>query len=159
MKPFSGREMKAIEMLAALDSRLVQAGDAMRPRLKRIPNGWRQWRLITSSVERLLLQIYDTLPRKNLMYMHNLCQNGEVVIRFVPVTRAPEWMMILDEDLKLLLNAAMASECAVCLRDGPEVRRCPLRGALQRLAPAHDECATGCEYRNVAIRCELGRYV
>ena len=52
-KPMNGKEMRVIELLAAMDSRIVEAGDCMRERLKAIPNGWRQWRLMASIVGKL----------------------------------------------------------------------------------------------------------
>ena len=156
------REQKCIEYLVAMDSRLSQCGDAMRERLRRIPNGWRQWRLIATSLERLLPEILDTMPMKSLQYLYNISQHGEVLIRYRPVSRAPEWKMVKDEDLEVLVNTAMASECAMCLRQGAEVKKCALRRALCDMAPVDEDfdVPSGCGYRDYVLQdIEDGRYV
>lgn len=159
VKPLTGREMAVIEYLAAVDSKIVEAGEALRPRLKTVPYGWRQWRLMASTISRLLVALYDTMPMKNLRHMENICAHGEVLIRMRPAVRVPEYLLVNENDLRLLVNKAMGAECAVCIRDGREIDRCPLRKAMLPIAPPMDEPATGCGYRDVAMDAPLEDYV
>ena len=158
-KPLNGREMQAIEYLAALDSQMVKHSETMRQRLKQVPNGWRQWRLLTAIAGKLLEQLYDTLPMKNLKHMQNICSYGEMFIRMRPISRVPEYTLVSEDDIRQLVNAAMAAECAICLRDAKEVARCPLRKCLMNIVPPEDVPAVGCGYRNVTLESDYGNYL
>ena len=159
LKPFNGRELKCIEALLVMDARMAQAGDALRQRLRAIPNGWRDWRLMDTILYRLLQQIVDTLPNKSRQYLTKLKNHDEMLIRFEPAARTPEWLLIRDVDLKEIVNAAMASECATCLKEGKQIDRCPLRRAMIDICPPHQEPATGCGYREAAMVSEYGHYI
>ena len=84
--PANGHELHIIEYLMALDAQLNGHQDALRERLKLVPNGWRQWRLITTATRSLLQAVYDTLPDKTLLYIDRLRAQGEVVVRFRPAS-------------------------------------------------------------------------
>lgn len=155
----NGQEMRVIEYLAAMDSKITQSGEALRERLKDIPNGWRQWRLMAVTTDRLLAQLYDTMPIKNLRHIQNICDYGEIIIRIAPVSRVPEHTLISEDDLRVVFNTAMAAECAICLKDGKEIDRCPLRRAMLSIAPPSEDPPIGCGYRNHAMASEYGKYI
>ena len=91
--PANGRELHIIEYLMALDAQLNGHQDALRERLKLVPNGWRQWRLITTATRNLLQAVYDTLPDKTLLYIDRLRAQGEVVVHFRPASRTHETVL------------------------------------------------------------------
>ena len=158
--PLTGKELKCVEYLVGMESRIAESGDTMRERLRRIPNGWRNFRLIFSTLDRLLTDLYDTVPYKGRLYLRKLMEHGEIIIREQPTVRTSEWNMIKDEDLATLVNTAMASECAICLRAGKEAKKCKLRRALEDFAPpSNGHPAGGCGYTNVVLGAELGNYV
>ena len=150
-KPMNGRELRVLEFLAVRDVKLTESGEAIRERLKEIPNGWRQWRLMTTTVSRLLVQLYDVVPVKNLRHMQNLCQYGEVLIRIRPPVYSPEYALLREDDLKQLMDVAILQECGMCLKEGKEIDRCPLRKAMWNIAPPMDESPYSCEYSHIAI--------
>ena len=158
--PLAGKELKCVEYLVAMESRVMEVGEALRDRLRLVPNGWRQFRLLTSTLDRLMTDLYDTIPYKGQLYLRNILDHGEVLIRFVPASRNPEWKLVKDEDLAVLVNMAMASECAMCLRQGREAKKCKLRRALEDIAPPNEgHPAGGCGYMNVVLGCEIGHYI
>ena len=158
--PLKGKELKCVEYLVGMESRIVESGDALRERLRMVPNGWRDYRLIFSTLDRLLLKLYDTIPQKGRLYLQKLSKHGEILIRFSPAARSQEWLLIKDDDLAVIVNLAMAAECAICLKQGREAKKCELRKALENIAPPHDgHPAGGCGYQNVAAGAELGHYL
>lgn len=159
IQPASGRERAIIEYLAALDAQLIAHQDTLRERLKLIPNGWRQWRLLTVTVNNLLVAIYDTLPAKTLLHMQRLCTHGEVLVRLKPASRTPEQVVSSEDDLREIINAAMAAECAVCLKDERQIKGCKLRRALMNIVPPDEFAPHGCEYRNVALQNDYRDYI
>lgn len=159
IRPANGHELHIIEYLMALDAQLNGHQDALRERLKLVPNGWRQWRLITTATRNLLQAVYDTLPDKTLLYIDRLRAQGEVVVRFRPASRTHETVLASQDDLREIINAAMAGECAVCLRDEDAAKRCKLRRAMMDIVPPDDVPRCGCAYRNIAIESEYGKYI
>ena len=159
IQPASGRERAIIEYLAALAAQLIAHQDTLRERLKLIPNGWRQWRRMTTTVNNLLVAVYDTLPPKTLLYMQRPCTHGEVLVRLKPASRTPEQVVASEDDLREVINAAMAAECAVCLKDERQIKGCRLRRALMNIVPPDEFAPRGCEYRNVALQNDYRDYI
>lgn len=158
-KPVNGREMQVIEYLAVAECELGKGERTLRERLDMIPNGWRQWRLMTVVTQKLLEQVYDTMPVKSLKHMRDICQYGEMLIRMRPAVRPPERMMVDDADMRTIINTAMEAECAICIRDAREIKACKLRRALMGIAPPNELPVNGCGYRDVAVQSEHGNYI
>lgn len=158
--PLSGAELKIVEFMIAVNDRLLAGGDALRERLKAIPNGWRDYRLMATTMDRMLSEIYPTVPMKGRLYLQKIIDHGEALIRYVPASRTAEWKVIRDDDLAVLINLAMSSECAICLKDGSELRKCELKHVLENMAPPmKGHPPGGCGYRNVVLGAELGKYM
>jgi hypothetical protein len=160
MEP-NAREVHAVEYLAGLDKQLAEAQEALKPRLEKIPNGWRDFRLAVTRTEKVLDAVYETLPAKTLKHMEKLSLHGEVVIRPRPMIKMPDDVQIVQtEDLRMLINSTMAAECAICVKDHREQKKCRLRKALSVMAPANILSSDGlCPYTNVAANCEYGQYI
>lgn len=159
--PANAREIHNIEFLAGLDAQLIQGQEILKPRLEKIPNGWRNFRLAVTTTEKVLDAVYATLPPRTLLHMQRLCRLGQVIIRPKPAIKMPDDVQIvLTEDLRLLINAAIAAECAVCLKDARAQKKCQLRRALENIAPTAEVHANGlCAYTDVAAGNELGQYI
>ena len=157
--PLNGREMQTLEYMMVIDHQLSKHPDALRARLAAVPNGWRQLRLIGVTMDRLLSDLLDTLPIKNLKHLQQIAKYGEMIIRLSPAARTPEQALVWDEDLQTVINTAMAAECAMCLRTPAQIKGCKLRKALTHVAPAYEDTPGRCPYRDVAVASELGEYV
>ena len=156
--PMNGKELRALEFASVLDLKLCESGDALRERLQEIPNGWRQWRLVTTTLNKLLQQLYDVIPMKNLRHMQNLMAFGEVLIRMNAPVHTPEYTLLREDDLKELMNTAIRHECGLCLKEGREIDRCPLRRAMWNIAPPMKEHPISCEYSLIAMAMNAGTY-
>lgn len=156
----TSKEVHAIEFLAGLDCQLVMSEKHIEQRLRSIPGAWQKYRTALTFIEKVLEQVYDTLPKKTLKHMEMLSKQGEVIIRPRPAVRYDDVQIVGSDDLKLLINKTIASECAVCLKDGGEVRSCPLRKALMTVVPPVElPKDSSCAYKNVALDCEYGEYI
>lgn len=156
----NGQEMRAIEVLAALDAQLGRGEEALKDRLSKIPNGWRDYRLAVKTAGRVLVALYDTLPEKNMRRMRMIADHGEVVIRQKCSARPDYVQLIANDDLKALVNRVIASECAMCINDVTAQKHCPLREVLERVAPTERVRQNGmCAYLDVAAGNEYGRYL
>ena len=159
--PANAWELHNIEFLAGLDAQLIQGQKVLEPRLRQIPGAWRNFRLAVSCVEKVMEGVYDTLPPRTLQHMDKLARFGQIVIRPRPLIKMPDDVQIvLNDDLKLLINTAISAECAMCLKDAHGQKKCKLRRALENIAPTEAVHKNGlCAYTDVAAGNPLGEYI
>lgn len=159
--PANAGEIHSIEFLAGLDAQLVEGQETLRDWLALIPNGWRDFRLAVTKVERVLSAVYKTLPTRTLIHMQKLCQYGQIVIRPKPAIKLPDDVQIVDaDDLRMLINTVIGSECAMCVKDAKGQKGCKLRRALENVAPTAKVHRDGlCAYTDVAAGKEYGKYI
>lgn len=161
IKEASSREIHTIEYVACLEKQLFEGDKYLKDRLKLIPNGWRDFRLATKTVERLLTELYKTVPNSTRLHMQRVQECGQVIIRPHPAVKpANDTQIVILDDLLMLVNTAMAAECAVCLKDAREQKKCKLRKALMNMTPPKKLPESGlCVYADVAAKNELGKYI
>lgn len=159
--PMNARELHIFEYITCLDKQLSDGQAILEERLRKVPNCWRNYRLAASSIEKVVDAVYSTLPDKTLLHMEGLARHGEVVIRKRPmVPLNDDAQFVLGEDLKVLINTSIAAECALCLRDKQEQKKCKLRRALMNVAPTEALANDGlCPYTHVVAGNELGDYI
>ena len=127
-------EIHGIEFIAGLDAQIAKFAEALKPRLKSLPNGWRDFRLAQNLIAKALDGLYATMPTKTLLKFQRLNEIGEVI--------------------------SIEHECAICMRRGGEVRSCPLRRALMSICPPEELVKDGsCNYQAVAAGNDLGQYI
>lgn len=141
--------------LMMLRNSLAHHGEAVRQRLAGYPYSWRDMRLLWHLVNKLQRQLLDTMPDRRVAYYDQMARHGQVIIDIPgPIPRGRH-ILITERHLAAITEAAMCGECALCIRDGKEVQRCPIREALLEVAPPEtvSDCQNrwaGCEYRNAA---------
>ena len=124
---------------------------------------WRDIRLMLTLVDRVQEAFLGTMPRKRMDYYLAYARHGHYEFRMdsAPVKPA-RIMMITDRHLGDLCEAAMRSECALCVKEGRDIARCPLREALMEVAPPR-ETEEGrwrrCEYQDAGSDLVMGRDV
>ena len=154
------RESHEIMFLAALDARLAHGNQTLKDRLRSAGrNAWRDYRLGQAMVEKSLDRIYTTLPVKTLKQMHQLALKGEVIVRATPACRTPEFQLVSETDLRMLVNTAMTAECAICMKTGGDVKACALRKALMRISPPENVHTDDCPYIIAVQKGEYGKYL
>ena len=159
-KDISGPELRGIEYMAALDARLQEYSKPLEERLRKTDGGWRNYRLAMTCMEKAIDAVYASVDDETRMHMRNLAESSEVFIR--PTVQAVEKNLqtVAEEHLKILVNTSMASECAVCLKEGTDVRKCALRKALMFTAPpSRIPENRRCPYSEIALCHELGQYM
>lgn len=159
-KDINGKELRAIEFLAAFDARLNEFNDALEERLRKTPDGWRNYRLARTCAEKAIDAVYASVDDETRFHMRNIADSSEVIIR--PVKRAVEAeMQLVDSNmLKVLVNTSMSAECSICIKEGSDIRKCPLRKSLMFIAPPSRIPNNGkCPYSEIALCHDLGTYM
>lgn len=157
----NAKELHTIEFISALDARLTKNEKYLEKRLKSVPDLWRQYRIARSAVAKVLDGLYTTMTPENMLHMRNLAANGEVVVRPVnSLNKSTDCQILLRKDLDKLINITIGSTCAMCLKEGREIKKCELRKALLNICPPSIVSTDGlCVFTQVAANCEYGDYI
>lgn len=126
-----GDELRAVEMFAYYQNALHFFEDRLKPRLRTRKNAWRQFRMIESCADKLLMQLYDTLPNSTMDRIIAGANNLELRICPKSVRRPEEYSVLKTSDLITLMKAVGAGECTICLGDRATAAACPLRRIIK----------------------------
>ena len=116
---------------------------------------WRDIRLLMVLVERIQEKLLRTMPQSRDDYYRAYAQHGHYELHMDGPVRTPRHILMTDKHAAALAEAAMKSECILCMREGNEIGRCELREALlESAAPSAiedgDSLFRKCEYRDAA---------
>lgn len=148
----SGREIDVLEKLVLLDAVLAKGGDTMKPRLSTIPNGWRDYKMIASVMDKLVEKLLETCTVRTLERLQSVAKNCDLSIKPRSVSKDDPCLVIHESALMQLINTTCNAECAICFKHGAEVRGCTLRKTLMEIAPLNDPPKDGrCGYADIMI--------
>lgn len=140
--------------LMILRNALVRMGPAVQERARRAGgNCWRDIRMMTAAVTKVQEQLIATMPARRDDYYLTYAQHGHYELLINGPIRNPRMVLIADKYLGALCEAAMRSECIMCMREGAEIGTCLLRQALLEVVPpteVEDGRWRKCEYRDAA---------
>lgn len=140
--------------LMILRNALVRMGPAMQERARRAGgNCWRDIRMMAVTVTKVQEQLIATMPSRRDDYYLTYAQHGHYELMINGPIRNPRMVLIADKYLGALCEAAMRSECIMCMREGSEIGTCLLRQALLEVVPpteVEDGRWRKCEYRDAA---------
>jgi len=148
------RENEFMMNLMILRNTLRKNAPSVEDRAKRAGAGvWEDIVAMNDLVERVQEALLRTMPENRDEYYRNYALYGHYELRMNGPVRTARHVLISDVRLGDLCEAAMKSECILCLREGKEIGRCRLREALLEVAPP-SEIQEGlwrkCEYRGAA---------
>ncbi len=116
---------------------------------------WRDIRLMLTLVDRIQNAMLETMPASRDEYYLQYAKHGHYELRIDGPVKTARHLLVTDKHLGAICEAAMKSECILCMREGGEINRCELREALLEAAPPTDlDESDGlfrkCEYRDAA---------
>ena len=157
------RENEFMMNLMILRNSLAVCSPACRERARRAGKWvWRDIRLMLTLVCRIQEQLLKTMPDSREEYYRAYAQYGHYELHMNGPVRTARHILMTDRHAAALAEAAMKSECILCMREGNEIGRCELREALLESA-VPTELQEGrfrkCEYRDAAGALVQGRDV
>lgn len=123
---------------------------------------WRDIRLLTRLVEKVQDALLETMPKSRDEYYTAYAMGGHYELHMDGPLRGTRQLLITDRHLASISEAAMESECIMCMREGCEIGKCGLREALLEVAPpteVEDGRWRKCEYRDAAGSLVMGKDV
>ena len=159
------RENEFMLNLMVLRNTLLRNGPACRERAKLAGKWiWRDIRLATVLIDRIQGALLRTMPASREEYYTAYAHHGHYELHIDGPIRMPRQVLITDKHLGTICEAAMLSECIMCIREGNEIDHCELRDALlETAAPTAiqqgDSPFRKCEYKDAASQLLHGKDV
>lgn len=150
--PLSRQEHRFMTNLMIVLHTLLSDKDKAAERLIRYGYDYvrRDIALLIALDNKLQQEMLETLPDNYVRRFQRMAQEAQIVVEYPGASRKGRQILIDVEDLGAITEAAMQGECAMCMREGREVKRCRLREALLTVAPPETVGTLGCEYRSPA---------
>ena len=157
------RENEFMMNLMVLRNTLRTNAPACRERAGRAgPGIWEDIGRLLELVDRIQNAMLKTMPESRDEYYSAYARHGHYELHIDGPVRTARHLLITDRHLAAMADAAMRSECILCMREGSEIGKCELREALLETAvptEIQDGIWDRCEYRNAAGQLVLGRDV
>lgn len=159
------RENEFMLNLMVLRNTLMRNGPACQERAKLAGKWiWRDIRLATVLIDRIQEALLRTMPASREEYYTAYAHHGHYELHIDGPIRMPRQVLITDKHLGTICEAAMLSECIMCIREGNEIDHCELRDALlETAAPTAiqqgDSPFRKCEYKDAASQLLHGKDV
>lgn len=130
IKASNRAEMDSFNYLTACLTDLAIAQETMEKRVRLIPGGWRNLRMITSVLKNLLVDIKHTFPPEKRAQIQRTAQRmrHKLVIGPQVFTDDREYV-ISDQDMGVLTLAA-SRQCQLCMGTPAECKQCELGKTL-----------------------------
>ena len=121
----------------------------MPERLRSIPNGWRDIRMVETVLDKLIGNLLDTIPLEKLQTLQMLMQDTQVHITYTrQIGKGKDHVSgILTRDLDMLMAAAQDGVCKLC--DG-NCDRCDLGKVFDRFMNTRREKGESYTFVDVA---------
>lgn len=138
---------EALTILYAAAQAIEKVGVGKLERMsRRVPNGWRDLKMISSRLNRLVENLLDTLPTKQLETMIAQMRISHLRIVTNDVGKSDESMWLVPrEDLTALVTAIVDEKCLLCDRD--DWYNCKIRRIVKDLPVDIKNVPNGC-WRN-----------
>lgn len=157
------RENEFMMNLMVLRNTLRTNAPACRERAQRAGAGiWEDIQRMLEAVDRIQNAMLKTMPESRDEYYSAYARHGHYELHIDGPVKTARHLLITDRHLAAMADAAMRSECILCMREGSEIGKCELREALLETAvpkEIQDGIWDRCEYRNAAGQLVLGRDV
>ena len=156
---FSEREYYATRELFGIVSTFNRCAGELERRVREIPGGWRDLRLIQTLSEKLVVGILQTVPRKKLAAIKRELYNTEVLVNVRRDVARPAqgeedgFTYVPQRALERITQCAVNFECFCCEKKGTEAKRCQLRRDIEATYMFEYDCPAGqaCPFQGAVI--------
>lgn len=124
--PANRAQIDSYLYLCASLSNLIEAQKSMQKRVRLIPNGWRNFRLICSLFERLLKDLGETFEPAKRAQLQRMV--GRIRIKLVigpQIVQEEEQYVLAQKDFGVLISAA-TKQCQICMGSPEDCKQCEL---------------------------------
>lgn len=156
--PLSGNEYYAIREIFAVISALDSALGYLKDRAKLTPGTWRDLCAVMKLSQKALDQLLRSVPVKKLVQIKSDIERTVVSVEVKPphgvgLPKDPDFVCIPAPTLDYLIGIVMDIECFACEKRGREIKKCPIRPAIEDTFPFEipEPENDGCKFCNYHI--------
>ena len=161
---FSEREYYATRELFGIVSTFNKCSGELERRVREIPGGWRDFRLIQTLSEKLLIGILRTVPQKKLAAIKRELDNTEVLVNVRRDVSPPSreetdgFTYVSQRALERITQRVVDFECLFCQKKGVDAKRCLLRRDIEATYNFEYDCPAkqGCPFQGATFGGEYG---
>ena len=134
--PVSGQEYYATRALMGIVSTFETELKVLEKRLKAVPYGWRDAKMIAAVADSLLIRLLKTVPPNKLAQIQQEISHTRVEIN---VTRdytgksKEQFTYVPNSALEWLEDRVIDMECSMCDLDEKQAKKCPVRKNIEAL--------------------------
>lgn len=159
IKPLHSSEYANVRAIFGLLSELGYAEKYLEPRLRMIPNGWRDFRMLLSVTSKLVTELVKTVPIEKRKSIQHELKNVRVEVT-VKQTSPPNidglTYVPIDSLIQLMLKVSDI-ECLICEKTGKECKRCKLRKLFDSMLHYEIDSNVCCPYALIDWNGNIGR--
>ena len=135
--PLSGKEYSALLSLFAVNSTLNDQANVLTERIKTKSGAWRDFRLATVKMQKVLDEIVTTIPVKKLHAIARDLQHARVHVDINTASeRRYNGVIYVDESaLIALLDYAVSQNCWCCEKKNKDVKHCQILKLITDVMP------------------------
>lgn len=148
---FSQREYYATRELFGIVSTFNKCAGELERRVREIPGGWRDLRLLMSLSEKLLENILKTIPLKKLAVIRKELSSTEVIVSVRNDVARPAqtdtdgYTYVSQRALERITQRVVNFECFCCEKQGAAAKKCQLRRDIESTYMFEYPCGAGKE--------------
>lgn len=132
-----------------------KVGDmVIKPRIRHIPGAWRNYKSGLALMGRAMNAALQTVPDDQFNRISTLFDYAEITLDLPKASvngRGGSVLAVDSAQLMALVYYAMRNECAICLKEGGEAKRCELYAALKGCYEPETWDTYGCPWRDTII--------
>lgn len=127
-------EVDAYYMLDAFRVKLYRIAPDIEKRLRLVPGGWRDMRLMQAKMDNLMMGLSGTFEPEKAAQIERMGQSIQVRLDFNrAVVRENDMMLVDMEELGVLITAA-SEACKLRMCEPQECRKCQLGRVLDKMS-------------------------
>ena len=155
-KPSNRAEQDHYLYLCASLSDIIDAKEQMETRIRMIPNGWRDWCMLTSVMRRLMIDLKMTFEPAKRAQMQRTAERCMHKLLIGPqATTEEEQYVVKASDFGVLMYAA-TDKCQLCLGTPSDCKACQLGKVLDGVSFVSRGDRAWWEVFEKSTRCDIG---
>jgi len=130
----SYQEYLAYQELCALVGTIGNLSKKLEKRLRAVPGGWRDARMLDAVSASLVARLCDTIPAEKLLAIRREIEHTQVYIRTRPDYGAKskdDVTYVSEEALDRLVQRVMDFHCHMCDKSRADAKRCQVRKDIE----------------------------
>lgn len=126
--PLNGREYDALRHVIIAVDQLAKNPEALKKRLKTIPNGYRNYRCLEYWAHKVADDLMETIPTNKLLALDKELKNSKICLMTKWAQVPTEGVCQVPENAFIaLLNTLIQYECWTCEKKNADVKHCAIR--------------------------------